>query len=75
VVDEVLGNSYDAPSQAQLDFAIAYSYCSQQVWGEWDYGFWKSSDAIPSADPERPLMTWFANACPETMNTLLLPFR
>lgn len=75
IVAEVTGEAFDAPSQDLLDYMAAYSYCSQQVWGSWDHGYWSAGDALPGNDPNRPITSWMASLCPDTMNALLLPFR
>lgn len=75
ILAEVTGDAYDAPSQDLIDYMTAYSYCSQQVWIGWDHGYWKAGDPLPAEEPGKPVQTWLATACPDTMNAVLAPFR
>lgn len=69
IVDIALGNVPYAPSPNRVAFAQAVSYCTQQVWGEWDHGEWQGE--APNIDPQWPLRTWLWNGCPETINAIV----
>ncbi len=75
IVAEVRGDQFDAPDQDLLDYMAAYSYCSQEVWGHWEHGYWVNGDPLPTADPEKPIQSWMLTACPDMMNALLEPSR
>ncbi len=72
IVDHATGEV--APEEtADVDaWMTAYSWCVQQVWGEWDHGAWASGETLPGDDPDWPLRSWMASdACPETVEALL----
>lgn len=71
IVDEVFGRTYDEPSQELLDWMTAYSYCSQQVWGEWQHGYWVPGSGLPDPDPQWPVRTWLGTECPTTMEAVI----
>lgn len=70
VLDEVYGHQFDEMTEEDREYMIAYSYCSQQIWGEWQHGFWKPGDPVPADDLDDLYKTWMANDC-EPFSTVL----
>lgn len=75
IVDLVTGEAVPATApDLGMDieaFAIAVSYCTQQVWGTWEFGAWAEGVALPAPDPAWPLRTWFVTACPQILDTAM----
>jgi hypothetical protein len=72
IVDIVTGEIALESDPAVRDWMVAYSWCVQQVWGEWGHGHWKPGDPVPGADPQWPMRSWMASdACPEVVGALL----
>ncbi len=72
IVDHATGVATDQRDDDLRGWMVAYSWCMQQVWGEWEYGYWQSGDPLPEPDPEWPQRTWLASeACPATVEAIL----
>jgi hypothetical protein len=72
VADYVRGNWYEEQDQDQYDWMVALSWCRQNLWGEWDHGYWNPDVELPASDPENwPLRTWLIEQCPESGAALL----
>jgi hypothetical protein len=69
IIDLVLGDAVEEIDQETMAFMIAYSYCSQQVWGEWDYGYWNAETALPEASSDWPFRTFLSTQCPVITRT------
>lgn len=52
-------------------FAVAVSYCTQQVWGTWEHGAWNSESSLPGPDPQWPLRSWLVTECPTQIGALV----
>lgn len=59
----------DADGEA---FAVAVSYCTQQVWGEWQHGAWVPGEGMPAPDPAWPLRTWLVTECPAVIRAAVM---
>lgn len=72
VIDHAIGELAMESDADVQEWMTAYSWCVQQVWGEWDHGHWKQGDSLPEADPQWPLRSWLASdECPATVQGLL----
>lgn len=72
VADYVRGEWHEEQDPAQRDWMIALSWCRQQLWGEWEHGYWNASVELPASDPAQwPLRTWLTEECPRSGSLLL----
>ncbi len=66
IADYVKGDWYEEQDEDQKDWMIALSWCRQQLWGEWEHGYWNPDVDLPEADPQWPLRTWLVEECPRS---------
>jgi len=62
----------------QLEWMRALSYCTQSLWGSWDYGYWNpATNSVPPdfTDPTWPVRAWLMVGCPGTLTPLIFAER
>lgn len=60
------GTWFEEQEEDQKEWMIALSWCRQQLWGEWDHGYWNEGTDLPDLDPQWPLRTWLVEECPRS---------
>lgn len=64
------GEWFEEQNADQRDFMIAKSICRQGAWGTWDFGY-ASLGPAPAPSPMWPVRTFFTEACPTVIGTVV----
>ena len=72
ILGYVDGSWFAEQDADQLAWMNALSYCTQQVWGSWDFGYFKAEDGLPDfTDPLWPVRNFLVVGCPPVIGALV----
>ncbi len=72
IIGFVDGSWFAEQGADQIAWMTALSYCTQEVWGPWEHGYFKPADATPDfTDPNWPVRNFLVAGCPPVIGALV----